>query len=106
MKFFSTLLAGILFGTGLVITRMADPAKVQNFLDIFGRWDSSLAFVMGGVITATMLGFWLVRKRATPFFSDAFHLPQPSDYEAHLVVGAVIFGYWLGIWWVLPWTHN
>ena len=97
MKFISTLLAGILFGTGLIISGMANPAKVQNFLDIFGRWDPSLAFVMGGAIAVTMPGFWWVQKRATPFFSDAFHLPQRSDYDAHLVVGAGIFGVGWGV---------
>ena len=63
MRFFSTLLAGVLFGTGLLISGMANPAKVQNFLDLFGSWDPSLAFVMGGAIAVTMPGFWLVRKR-------------------------------------------
>ena len=97
MRFFSTLLAGVLFGTGLLISGMVNPAKVQNFLDLFGSWDPSLAFVMGGAIAVTMPGFWLAQKRETPFFSDIFHLPQRSDYDAHLVVGAATFGIGWGL---------
>ena len=60
MKNLLTLISGLLFGFGLLLSGMADPAKVQNFLDLFGTWDPSLAFVMGGAIAVTMPGFWLV----------------------------------------------
>ena len=69
------LVAGVLFGLGLVISGMADPAKVQNFLDLAGRWDPSLAFVMGGAVLVTTAGYALAFRRSTPVFSDQFHLP-------------------------------
>ena len=97
MRIFSTLIAGLLFGTGLILSGMANPAKVQNFLDLFGTWDPSLAFVMGGAIMVTMPGFGLVQKRATPFFNDVFHLPTRTDFDARLVVGAATFGIGWGL---------
>ena len=75
MRIFSTLFAGLLFGMGLILSGMANPAKVQNFLDLVGTWDPSLAFVMGGAIMVTMPGFWLVQKRKTPLFHDVFRTP-------------------------------
>jgi hypothetical protein len=63
MHYLSTLFAGLLFGTGLIMSGMANPRKVQNFLDIFGTWDPSLAFVMGGAILVTAPGFWFVQKQ-------------------------------------------
>ena len=92
MKNFLTLISGLLFGFGLLLSGMADPAKVQNFLDLFGTWDPSLAFVMGGAIAVTMPGFWLVIRRNKPFFNDVFHLPSRTDLDARLITGAAIFG--------------
>jgi hypothetical protein len=69
MHFVSTLFAGLFFGTGLILSGMANPTKVQNFLDIFGTWDPSLAFVMGGAILVTAPGFRFVQKHTTPFFT-------------------------------------
>jgi uncharacterized membrane protein YedE/YeeE len=97
MHIFSTLLAGLLFGTGLILSGMANPAKVQNFLDLFGTWDPSLAFVMGGAIMVTTPGFWLVHKRATPLFHDMFHLPTRTDFDARLIAGAATFGVGWGL---------
>jgi uncharacterized membrane protein YedE/YeeE len=97
MHVFSTLFAGLLFGTGLVLSGMANPAKVQNFLDLFGTWDPSLAFVMGGAIMVAMPGFWLVQKRTTPFFHDVFHLPTRTNFDARLVFGAATFGIGWGL---------
>lgn len=97
MKSISSLIAGLIFGTGLILSGMANPAKVQNFLDVFGTWDPSLAFVMGGAIAITMPGFWLVRKRMKPLFHDAFHLPTRSDIDTRLITGASIFGIGWGL---------
>ena len=97
MKNFLTLISGLLFGFGLLLSGMADPAKVQNFLDLFGTWDPSLAFVMGGAIAVTMPGFWLVIRRNRPFFNDVFHLPSRTDLDARLITGAAIFGVGWGL---------
>ena len=97
MRNILTLISGLLFGTGLILSGMANPAKVQNFLDLFGTWDPSLAFVMGGAIMVTMPGFWLAQKRATPFFSDMFHMPTRTDFDARLIAGAATFGVGWGL---------
>ena len=81
MKNLVTLLSGLMFGFGLLLSGMANPAKVQNFLDLFGTWDPSLAFVMGGAIAVTMPGFWLVTRRSKPFFNDVFHLPTSNIWR-------------------------
>lgn len=97
MKNLLTLISGLLFGFGLLLSGMADPTKVQNFLDLFGTWDPSLAFVMGGAIAVTMPGFWLVIRRDKPFFNDVFHLPSRTDLDARLITGAAIFGVGWGL---------
>jgi uncharacterized membrane protein YedE/YeeE len=97
MKNLLTLISGLLFGFGLLLSGMADPAKVQNFLDLFGTWDPSLAFVMGGAIAVTMPGFWLVIRRNKPFFNEVFHLPSRTDLDARLITGAAIFGVGWGL---------
>lgn len=97
MRILVTLFAGLLFGTGLILSGMTNPSKVQNFLDLFGDWDPSLAFVMGGAIAVTMPGFWLVQKRDTPFFNDVFHLPTRTDFDTRLIVGAATFGIGWGL---------
>ena len=97
MKNLLTLISGLLFGFGLLLSGMADPAKVQNFLDLFGTWDPSLAFVMGGAIAVTMPGFWLAIRRNKPFFNEVFHLPSRTDLDARLITGAAIFGVGWGL---------
>ena len=97
MKNLVTLLSGLLFGFGLLLSGMANPAKVQNFLDLFGTWDPSLAFVMGGAIAVTMPGFWLVTRRSTPLFNTVFHLPTRTDFDMRLIAGSAIFGIGWGL---------
>ena len=97
MRILSTLIAGLIFGTGLILSGMANPIKVQNFLDFFGSWDPSLALVMGGAILITMPGFWLVQKRKTPFFNNVFNLPTRTDFDFRLLAGAAIFGIGWGL---------
>lgn len=78
MKQIFALLSGLVFGIGLIVSGMADPAKVLNFLDVFGTWDPSLAFVMGGAIAVTAPGFaWLFRSRQTPI-STAHSASPPA----------------------------
>ena len=75
MKILSTFLAGLLFGTGLILSGMANPAKVQNFLDLFGKWDPSLAFVMIGAIMAAMPGFCLLANYQNLYSTTLFSCP-------------------------------
>jgi hypothetical protein len=83
---------GLLFGWGLLLAGMTDPGKVQGFLDVFGAWDPSLAFVMGGAIAVGVFAFALAKKRTRTFFGGGLHLPTSRDIDKPLVVGALIFG--------------
>ena len=91
MRNFITLITGLIFGIGLIMSGMTNPAKVQNFLDFFGNWDPSLALVMGGAIFITMPGFWLVQKRKSPFFEKLFHFPTKSDLDFRLLLGCLLY---------------
>ena len=91
------LLAGLLFGLGLLIGGMANPAKVLNFLDVAGHWDPSLAFVMGGALLVTIPGFWLSKKRSGSFSGWQFQWPSRSDIDAPLLLGASMFGIGWGL---------
>lgn len=92
MKIFSALLAGMLFGLGLAISGMMNPAKVVNFLDLSGSWDPSLALVMGGALLLTIPGFRWVTGRSVPTFDMQFHLPTRRDIDSRLLLGAMLFG--------------
>jgi len=97
MRNLVTVFTGLIFGIGLIMSGMTNPAKVQNFLDLFGTWDPSLALVMGGAILITMPGFWLVQKRQTPFFEDSFLIPQKTNFDFYLLTGSAIFGIGWGL---------
>ncbi len=97
MSFLVNLALGLLFGAGLVVSGMSDPAKVLNFLDLFGTWDPSLAFVMGGAVLVTFLGYRLVLARGEPIVGNQFHLPTRSDIDARIVAGPAIFGIGWGL---------
>ncbi len=84
--------AGLLFGLGLILSGMTNPAKVLGFLDLFGNWDPSLAFVMGGAIAVGIFAFSLAKKRTTNFFGGALHLPKSTDINKRLVIGSLLFG--------------
>jgi hypothetical protein len=86
------LLAGLVFGIGLAISQMTNPAKVLGFLDLFGDWDPSLALVMGGAMAVTTLGYFLVWKRTKPVFADTFQVPTNTKIDRPLIIGAVLFG--------------
>ncbi len=92
MKILSALLAGLVFGLGLVISEMINPAKVQNFLDVFGNWDLSLIFVMIGAIAVGLPGFRYLASRNQPLFADKFQLPTKTKIDSRLVIGSSIFG--------------
>lgn len=92
MHRFTEFLVGLLFGWGLLLSGMTDPGKVQGFLDLFGAWDPSLAFVMGGAIAVGAVAFALAKKRTTALLGGAMHLPSSRHIDKPLVVGALIFG--------------
>ena len=83
---------GLLFGLGLLLSGMTDPAKVLGFLDLFGNWDPSLAFVMGGAIAVGFFAFALARKRTTNVLGGAMHLPKSTQIDKRLVLGGMTFG--------------
>ncbi len=97
MSFIVNLALGLLFGAGLVISGMSDPAKVLNFLDPAGTWDPSLAFVMGGAVIVTFLGYRLVLRRAGPISGDTFHVPTRKDIDGRILAGPAIFGIGWGL---------
>ncbi len=96
-KQFAGLIAGLIFGLGLTISEMVNPAKVLGFLDILGNWDPSLAFVMGGALVVTAIGYRLVWTRQRPVFDTSFHVPTSRKLDARLAIGAVLFGVGWGL---------
>ncbi|NVD28772.1 YeeE/YedE family protein [Parasphingorhabdus flavimaris] len=91
------LIAGSLFGAGLAFSGMADPARVQGFLDLFGRWDPTLAFVMGGAMTPMAIAWIIQRRLEKPFAGEQFSLPGTTLIDRKLTIGAVLFGTGWGI---------
>jgi uncharacterized protein len=92
---------GLIFGLGLLISGMSDPAKVLNFLDLAGigsgTWDPSLAFVMAGAIAVTFVGYGWVLGRPQPLFGDKFHLPTKQELDLRIMTGPAIFGLGWGL---------
>lgn len=97
MRSLLTFLIGAVFGTGIVLSGMANPAKVVNFFDIFGSWDPSLAFVMGGAVVTTFFGYRLVLRRTAPIFERSFDVPTNHKIDARLITGSGVFGIGWGI---------
>ena len=91
------LLAGVIFGLGLLISGMANPAKVQNFLDLAGTFDPSLIFVMAGAVAVTFVGYRLVLRRPKPVLAERFHLPASDIIDGRLILGAALFGIGWGL---------
>lgn len=90
-------IAGLLFGLGLAISGMTDPARVLGFLDLFGAWDPTLMFVLGGAVATTFIGYRLVFKRTAPIYGEAFQLPTRQDLDGRLIGGAALFGIGWGL---------
>lgn len=93
----AALVAGALFGFGLGLAQMIDPAKVTNFLDIFGAWDPSLALVMAGGLLVNALVTPLILKRKRPLLAEFFRLPSKVEIDKRIVIGGVIFGIGWGL---------
>jgi uncharacterized membrane protein YedE/YeeE len=89
--------SGLVFGFGLILSGMTDPGKVIGFLDFFGSWDPSLAFVMCGAILVGFFAFRLAGSRTQAFLGDAMHLPSARDIDTRLVAGSVVFGIGWGL---------
>lgn len=89
--------AGLIFAIGLAISGMTQPGKVTAFLDIFGNWDPSLAFVMLGAITVHAVLYRVIRQRSTPLFAPTFFIPTRSDLDPRLLGGAALFGIGWGV---------
>lgn len=102
MRLILALIAGMLFGIGLAISGMADPARVQGFLDLFGRWDPTLAFVMGGAIIPMAIAWIIQRRLERPLADVAFNLPETRKVDAKLGLGAVLFGVGWGVGGLCP----
>jgi uncharacterized membrane protein YedE/YeeE len=94
---FAALLAGLLFGLGLVVSQMIDPAKVLGFLDIAGSWDPSLAFVMIGAIPVAAIGYRATRGPPAPLLDTRFHGPSRTRVDKPLVIGSALFGVGWGL---------
>ncbi|WP_116084558.1 DUF6691 family protein [Tropicimonas sp. IMCC34011] len=90
-------ITGLIFGLGLIVSGMADPAKVLNFLDLFGTWDPSLAFVMGGAMTTAFIGYRLVLRRPSPLLGTEYDIPATSGIDRNLIAGSALFGLGWGI---------
>lgn len=90
-------LIGMIFGAGITLGGMINPAKVLNFFDVAGTWDASLAFVMGAALIVTGIGYRLVWKRGAPVFEVRFHVPTRKDIDPALIGGAALFGVGWGI---------
>jgi uncharacterized membrane protein YedE/YeeE len=92
MQRISEFVVGLVFGLGLILSGMTDPGKVLGFLDLFGAWDPSLAFVMGGAIVVGVFAFAVAKKRTTAVLGGALHLPTSNQIDRRLIVGSLLFG--------------
>jgi uncharacterized membrane protein YedE/YeeE len=97
MRVVINVLAGLIFGLGLLISGMANPAKVQNFLDLAGSFDPSLICVMLGAVVVTFLGYRLAFRRPRPVLVERFSLPTAKSIDGKLVLGAALFGVGWGL---------
>ncbi len=96
------LAAGLLFGAGLAVSGMADPQRVQAFLDLFGGWDPTLAFVMGGAMIPMAIAWAVKRRMAAPVAASRFELPGTTGIDRKLAIGALLFGAGWGIGGLCP----
>lgn len=92
MQVVMAFIVGLVFGIGLIIAGMTDPAKVQGFLDLAGKWDPSLAFVMGGAILVGLVAFPVAAERDRSLLGDVMHLPTATRIDRRLVLGGLAFG--------------
>ena len=96
------LLAGLLFGIGLLISGMTDPVKVQGFLDVFGAWDISLALVMGGGLMVALVGVQLAKRQQSSWIGTLIEMPTKTTINKKLLIGAMLFGIGWGLVGICP----
>ena len=94
---FLALLSGAVFGFGLALSGMMNPARVRGFLDLFGEWDPTLAFVMGGALIVMVIAWQMQKRMAAPAFAAKFTLPDRTDLTPNLLGGAALFGVGWGV---------
>jgi uncharacterized membrane protein YedE/YeeE len=102
MRILSAGLAGLIFGLGLAIAEMINPAKILAFLDIAGNWDPSLALVLIAAAAVSFVGFHFTLKESKPILADRFDLPEKTRIDARLVIGAALFGIGWGVGGLCP----
>jgi uncharacterized membrane protein YedE/YeeE len=102
MDIFTALVAGLIFGLGLIVSGMSNPAKVLGFLDLFGTWNPSLAFVMAGAIAVGAVAFAAAKKRTTSLLGDPMQLPAARKVDAALIMGSLLFGMGWGLAGICP----
>lgn len=102
MTALAALLSGLIFGFGLILSGMANPAKVLGFLDLAGSWDPSLAFVMGGAIGVGVVAFALAKKRDRSLLGDKMNMPTSTAIDKRLVIGGLLFGIGWGLAGICP----
>jgi uncharacterized membrane protein YedE/YeeE len=96
-RILTAIFCGALFGVGLVISDMVNPARVLAFLDVAGAWDPSLALVMGGALIPSSIAYVIRRRRTQPIFDTEFHVPASRAIDTRLVIGAALFGVGWGL---------
>ncbi|MFZ6863196.1 DUF6691 family protein [Undibacterium sp. Ji67W] len=97
MIYFTSFVAGVLFGLGLIVSGMINPGKLQGFLDLAGAWDPSLIFVMAGAIAVGLLAFAIAKKRSISFIGEKMDLPTSTAIDLRLVGGSALFGIGWGL---------
>ena len=93
----SAFVSGLLFGLGLIVSQMVNPAKVLGFLDVFGNWDPSLALVMGGAVVVSASGYVMAKRRGVPVLAPRLEIPTRRDIDPRLIGGAALFGIGWGL---------
>ena len=102
MPIIFSILSGVIFGAGLTISDMVNPARILNFLDVAGNLDPTLIFVMAGAVAVTTFGYNLVFRHSSPLFGDKFNLPTQRQIDLPLVGGAALFGVGWGLAGICP----